>query len=67
MGNFGLTNKELIQLRIKCLEPFVNAAMRQNLERLVYLNQAEKAWEFATKHLQEGVEIYKPETTDSQP
>jgi len=47
----GLTDKEIIELRLSCLKPFVESAAKQNLERLTFLPQAEKAWEFATKTL----------------
>ena len=48
-----LTPKEIIQLRLKCLEPFVTVASKAGIEQSVVIKKAEEAWEFATKPITE--------------
>lgn len=55
----GISNKEIVQLRLKCLEPFVHVASKANIEQATVIKIAEKAWEFATK----GIDLKDPETT----
>ena len=45
----GLTPKEIIQLRLKCLEPFVTVASKAGIEQSVVIKKAEEAWEFAIR------------------
>ena len=60
---YGLTPKEIIQLRTKTLEPFIAVASKTGIEQDVVFKKAEKAWEFAIKPLKET----EPETTDARP
>lgn len=46
-GLEGLTPKEIIELRIKCLEPYVAIASKTQIEQDVVLVRAEKAWIYA--------------------
>lgn len=50
---YGLTPKETIELRLKCLEPFVTIASKHNIEQDTILLKAEKAWEYATQPLKD--------------
>lgn len=47
----GLTAKEIVELRIKCLEPFVAIASKHQIEQDVVLKRAEQAWAYATAPL----------------
>lgn len=64
MDNLGLTNKETIELRLKCLEPYIRIASVQNIEQDTVIRKAEVAWEFAIKIIKEK---QGKETTDEQP
>ena len=46
-----MTDKEIIQLRLKCLEPFVVVASKAGIEQDTVIKKAEVAWEYATKTL----------------
>jgi len=46
-----MTDKEIIQLRLKCLEPFVATASKAGIEQDTVIRKAEVAWEYATKTL----------------
>ena len=58
-----MTDKEIIQLRLKCLEPYVTVASKAGIEQDTVLRKAEKAWEFAIKPLEDA----KKEITDPRP
>ena len=45
----SLTNKEILDLRLKCLEVYVNIASKHNIEDDIVFKKAEKAWEFINK------------------
>ena len=45
----NLTDKERIELRLKCLEPFIKVASTANIEQDTIIKKAEVAWEFAIK------------------
>ena len=47
----NLTDKEIVELRIKCLEPFVAVASKHDMDKMLLVNYAEKAWEYATSTL----------------
>lgn len=55
MGNtFGLTNERFIELRLKCLEPFITIASKTQIEQDIVVKRAEFAWnEFVVKPLVE--------------
>ncbi len=59
--NVKLTSKEIIQLRLKCLEPFIATASKTGIEQDVVLRKAENAWKFAI----EPITGKKEETTDT--
>ena len=63
MNNLELTKKETIELRLKCLEPYIKIASVQNIEQDTIIKKAEVAWEFAIK----TITGEKSETTDEQP
>ncbi len=67
MDNLDLTNKEIIELRIKCLAPYVAIAARANILDDVIIKKAEVAWDYAIKPLKERGETDKLETTVQQP
>jgi hypothetical protein len=48
---YGLTNKEVIELRLKCLEPFVAVASKTGIEQSVVIRKADEAWEYAVRPL----------------
>ena len=48
---FGLTPKEIIELRLKCLEPYVITASKAGIEQNTVLKNAEKAWQYAIQPL----------------
>lgn len=56
---YGLTNEQIIKLRLKCLEPYVVVASKAGIEQDTVIRKAETAWEYATKILNED----KPKTT----
>lgn len=61
---YGLTSKETIELRLKCLEPFVTIASKLNIEQDLVLSKAELAWEYATKGIP-AIVIETPEKSTS--
>lgn len=63
----GLTNKEIIELRLKCLEPFVIIASKANIEQDVVIRKAELAWEYATKGLSVGMNETSEKSTSPLP
>lgn len=50
-GSSLLSNKEVVELRIKCLESCFVAATKNSLDKGDFFTLAEKAWEFAIKPL----------------
>jgi hypothetical protein len=54
MNPAGLTNKEICELRIKCLEPFIKTASILGLREGEVFELAEKAWKFAIETLGEA-------------
>lgn len=61
----NLTQKEICELRIKCLEPFVSVASKHGIEQDIIFSKAEKAWEFAIKPLgntKQGISESQPPT-----
>lgn len=44
MNLFGLTPKEFIELRLKCLETYVSISSKHGIEKDEVLIHAEKAW-----------------------
>lgn len=48
---YNLTNKEIIELRLKCLEMFVTIASKANIEQDVVFAKARTAWGFAIEGL----------------
>lgn len=44
-----LSEKETVQLRLKCLEPFIVFASKNGVMKDEIFPHAEKAWEFATR------------------
>ena len=51
MPDLGLTNKEIAELRIKCLEPYVIIASKANIEQDTVIDKAEIAWNYVVKGL----------------
>lgn len=47
----NLTDKEVVELRIKCLEPFVTVASKHGIEQDLVIQKAERAWEYAIEPL----------------
>lgn len=57
MNLFGLTPKEFIELRLKCLETYVSISSKHGIEKDEVLIHAEKAWnEFVVRPLAELLE-----------
>jgi hypothetical protein len=52
MELYGMTKKEVIQLRLKCLEPFIVIAAKTSIEQDVVIKKAEVAWKYAIKPLE---------------
>lgn len=48
----GLTPKEIVELRIKCLEPFVATGSKVGLEKMQVIECAEAAWQYAIKPIE---------------
>lgn len=49
---FGIDDAKFIELRLKCLEPFITIASKHSIENDVVLMKAEKAWnDFVVKPL----------------
>ena len=61
----ALTDKEIIELRIKCLTPYVAVASKHDLERDVVIKKAELAWEYATAGLTSGSKSKPEKSTGS--
>lgn len=47
----NLTDKEIIELRIKCLEPYISVASKHGLESNLVIEKAEIAWKYAIEPL----------------
>lgn len=60
---FGIPNEKIIELRLRCLEPFVTVASKHGIEQDVVLKKAELAWEYAIKPLIESVQETPVKTT----
>lgn len=57
MNLFGLTPKEFIELRLKCLETYVSISSKHGIEKNEVLTHADKAWnEFVVRPLAEAVQ-----------
>lgn len=50
----NLKEKEIFELRLKCLEIFVTVASKHSIEKKEVFDLAEEAWKFANKPLQEN-------------
>ena len=53
---FEMTSKEIIELRLKCLAPYVATGSKVGLEKNDVIRCAEEAWEYAIKPLEESKE-----------
>lgn len=60
MELYGMNERDIIQLRLKCLEPFIATASKAGIEQDTVLKHAENAWKFAT----EPITGKKEETTE---
>lgn len=49
----GLSNKDYVQLRLKCIEPYIMVASKANIEQDTVIKKAEVAWNFAAGKLKE--------------
>lgn len=58
-----LPPRDIIQLRLKCLEPYVITGSKANLEKNDVIKFAEEAWKYAIKPITKEQE----ETTDGPP
>lgn len=47
----GLTPKEIVELRIQCLAPYVTIASKTDIMQDVVLARAEAAWKYAVQPL----------------
>ena len=65
MLNFGLTNIQIIELRLKCIAPYITIASKANIEDQVVFKKAEEAWNYAVKPLLEKSNTKTPD--ESQP
>jgi len=52
----NLTHKEIIELRLKCLEPYIATASKVNIDQDTVLKKAELAWSYAIKPLTDDLE-----------
>lgn len=52
----NLTNKEIIELRLQCLVPYVTVASKVNIEQDIVIKKAELAWEYCIKPLISGTQ-----------
>lgn len=52
----GLSPKDYVQLRLKCLEPYIMVASKANIEQDTIIKKAEVAWKFAAGKLTEQKE-----------
>jgi len=52
-----LTDKEIVELRIKCLAPYVAVASKHDLERDIVIEKAKLAWEYAVAPLTEELKL----------
>jgi len=55
-----MSPKEIITLRLKCLEPFIQVASRHSIEQDVVMKKAEEAWKYAIKPLLPASENESP-------
>ena len=46
-----LSDKEIVELRIKCLEPYVAVASKHGIEQDTVIKKAEVAWNYAIEPL----------------
>ncbi len=67
MENYGLTNIEIVDIRLSILVAFIDVASIHNIEQDTIIKKAEIAWEYVVKPLTKGVKTDEPETTDNQP
>lgn len=51
MPKLNMTDKEIIELRLKCLEPYVATASKAGIEQDTVLMKARKAWDYAIQPL----------------
>lgn len=58
----NLTDKEFIELRLKCLEPFITIASKHSIEHNLVIDRAEEAWKYAIQPLMNK----SSETTDKK-
>ena len=63
--NISLTAKEIIELRLKCLEPFVLTASKHGIDKDDVIQHAEKAWSYAIRTLSETSQTGTPGATQS--
>lgn len=56
MSKLNLTHKEIVELRIKCLEPIIMTASKHGLEKSQVIALAEEAWTYAIKPISEKKE-----------
>lgn len=49
----GLTPKDIVELRLKCLEPFVITGSKTGIEQGIVFESAKKAWNFVIEPLSE--------------
>ena len=64
METFGLTNQKIVELRLKCLEPYIITASKANIEQDTIIKKAEVAWNYAIAPLLEDA---KKSPDESQP
>lgn len=62
-----LTTKELLELRLKCTEPFVMTASKYDLQKDVIFDLGEKMWNHVTKGLTDTVEKPAVDTRQVRP
>lgn len=56
-----LTDFEVIQLRIKCAEPFISTGSKLGIEKEKVIELAEILWKFAIKPLTEHAHTTEPQ------
>lgn len=61
----GLTNKDIVELRLRCLAPYVATASKANIEQNTVISKAEVAWSYAVSPLLDAGK--KKITDESQP
>lgn len=47
----NLTDKETVELRIKCIEPFIAVASKHDIDKDLLVAKAEKVWDYAIEPL----------------